>query len=298
MRRSEILDFAYVGLGIHEQLVPYVADQLDYYADEGVHVAVRDGRGWDIHRLRRGAVVGLGRTQVSRLRDGHPWVMLCVNTDRPLFWLMARPEYERVAELSGRRVAVHPLHSAPGCWTRIVLRRHGLDPDRDVEAIPMNPGDYRSHLRLLRRGVIDAAVIGSTISPEVVAREDRLRVLAFFGDDFQVPTTGVAVDPTTVPLDSFAVRRLVRANLRALRVIVDEPDVAVHYIRRLIPALDDGEVRGYYERYVAPYFNGDGQADPAIVSQALPILARELGVVNIPGFNELYRTDLAAAWAL
>jgi NitT/TauT family transport system substrate-binding protein len=40
----DTIDLAYVGLGIHEQLVIYVAEQQDYYAEEGVHVALPDGR--------------------------------------------------------------------------------------------------------------------------------------------------------------------------------------------------------------------------------------------------------------
>ena len=33
------IDLAYVGRGIHEELVAYVADQEGYFEDEGVHVA-------------------------------------------------------------------------------------------------------------------------------------------------------------------------------------------------------------------------------------------------------------------
>ena len=55
------IDLAYVGRGIHEELVAYVADQEGYYEGEGVHVAIRDGVGWKTERLRHGATIGLGR---------------------------------------------------------------------------------------------------------------------------------------------------------------------------------------------------------------------------------------------
>ncbi len=55
---SEI-DFAYVGLGVHEEVVYSVADELGYYADEGVRVSIRDGVRWDDEQLRQAAVVGL-----------------------------------------------------------------------------------------------------------------------------------------------------------------------------------------------------------------------------------------------
>ena len=66
------IDLAYVGRGIHEELVAYVADQEGYFEDEGVHVAVRDGIRWKTERLRGGATIGLGRTLLSRLTDGIP----------------------------------------------------------------------------------------------------------------------------------------------------------------------------------------------------------------------------------
>jgi NitT/TauT family transport system substrate-binding protein len=290
------IDLAYVGLGIHEELVAYVADQQDYYADEGVHVAFRDGCSWDIERLRQGAMVGLGRALVSRFRDGTPWVVLCVNTDRPLFWLLARDTYRSVADLRGRKIAMHPPTSPPGCFARIILRRHGLDPDQDVDAMARAPGDYSMDLRRLRDGSVDAAFVGSTLLPEVTAEEEGLRVLAFVGDEFQIPTTGIAVDPTQVPLDSPALRGLVRANLRALRTVCQDPAVAVQHISALIPRLDEAQASRYYKRYVAPYFKADGQYAPAVVENALPIVANELGIADIPSAHEIYRTELAATW--
>jgi NitT/TauT family transport system substrate-binding protein len=91
----ETIDLAYVGRGLHEELVAYIADQHDFYADEGVHVALRDGGSWDDERLRRCATIGLGRALLSRLTDATPWVALNVNTHRPLFWFLGRPGLTR-----------------------------------------------------------------------------------------------------------------------------------------------------------------------------------------------------------
>ena len=115
------IDLAYVGRGLHEELTAYIADQEDYYADECVHVSLRDGCAWDDERLRHGATIGLGRVLLSRLTDATPWVALTVNTHRPLFWFLARPELASLADLAGRRLAVHAPHTAPGAFARIVL---------------------------------------------------------------------------------------------------------------------------------------------------------------------------------
>jgi NitT/TauT family transport system substrate-binding protein len=287
------IDLTYAGLGIHEELVAYIADQQNYYEQEGVHVALRDGRAWDGERIRRTATIGLGRAVVSRLTDGVPWTVLCVNTDRPLFWLLARDACASVEELKGRRIGIHPPQTAPGCFSRIVLRRLGLDPDHDVQPVVMTPGDYGCHLRKLAQRSLDAAFVGSTLAPEVTAEENGLRLLAFVGDYFRFPTVGVAVDPTHIAPEDPAVLALVRASRRALRTIRDQPDLAVRHVNALIPSLSTTEALQYFERYVAPYFTADGRHDPGVCAQAVSSMAEELGVSTVPDTAGIYRTEPA-----
>jgi len=300
-REMSELDFAYVGLGVHEEVVYSVADELGYYADEGVRVSIRDGVRWDDERLRQAAVVGLGRTLLIRLLAGTPWTMLCVNTERPLFWFMARPEFSDLSELRGRRVAMHPRLVAPGTFARVILRGRGLDPDDDIEAVEMFPGDYREHIRMLKSGELDAAVIGSTWSPEQLEADEGLRVLLFFGDDLQIPTTGVAVDPGAVALDDQRVRGLVRANLRALGTMLADPALGAEHVGRLLPAADAATARDFYDRYVGSHFKADGQPEAGVVAKALPRVAEELRIitghpVDVPPAEQIYRADLTAAW--
>jgi ABC-type nitrate/sulfonate/bicarbonate transport system substrate-binding protein len=282
------IDLAYVGRGIHEELIAYIADQEGYYEDEGVHVAIRDGVGWDTERLRRGATIGLGRALLSRLTDGIGWKVLSVNTHRPLFWFLASAEVKSMADLRGRRLAVHAAHTAPGCFARIVLRKHSLDPDRDLECVARAPGDYQMDLRRLRDGSIDAAYVGSTLSPEQVVEEEGLRLLSWVGDHFQIPTVGVAVDPVHIALDNPALQALVRANKRALLAIAEQPCLAVDYIASFLNRLTRDEAQRHYQRYIGPYFTPDGQVDFNIAQQAVDAVAAELGVAQVAA-NEIYQ---------
>ena len=284
------IDLAYVGRGLHEELVAYIADQEDFYADEGVRVALRDGCDWDVERLRRGACIGLGRALLSRLTGGIPWVGLTVNTHRPLFWFLARPDVTSLPDLAGRRLAVHPARTPPGCFARIVLRQAGLDPDRDVNLVVQSPGDYGMYLRQLRDGDIDAAYVGSTMAPEAIAAEYGWRMLAWVGDHFQIPTVGVAVDPTYTQPDDPAIQAVVRAHRRALQVIQNDPDTTVRYMRAFHGQHTADEARAHYKTFIAPHYTADGQADLAIGAAAIPAVAAELGVPATFTAADFYRT--------
>ncbi|WP_329372782.1 ABC transporter substrate-binding protein [Streptomyces sp. NBC_01483] len=284
------IDLAYVGRGLHEELAAYIADQEDYYAQEGVHVALRDGCTWDEERLRRGATIGLGRALLSRLTDATPWVALNVNTHRPLFWFLARPGLTSLADLAGRRLAVHAPHTAPGCFTRIVLRKAGLDPDRDIDTIVRMPGDYGMDLRRLRDGSIDAALVGSTMAPEAVAAEHGWHVLGWVGDHFQIPTVGLAVDPTYTDPDDPAVQAVLRAHRRALQVIHNDPDTTVRHMQTFLGGHTADEARAHYKSFIAPYFTTDGQADLAVGDTAITAVAAELGVPATFTAADFYRT--------
>jgi ABC-type nitrate/sulfonate/bicarbonate transport system substrate-binding protein len=215
---------------------------------------------------------------LSRLTDGIQWTVLIVNTHRPLFWFLGRGEVKSMQDLRGRRLAIHEAHTAPGCFARIVLRKHGLDPDRDLECVVRAPGDYQMDLRRLRGGSIDAAYVGSTLAPEEVADEEGFSVLSWVGDDFQIPTVGIAVDPAHIPLDDPALQALMRANRRALQTIVEQPRLAVDYIASFLDRLTREEAQQYYERYIGPYFTPDGRVDLNVAQHAVDAVATELGI--------------------
>ena len=286
----DTIDLAFVGRGMHEELVAYIADQEDFYAAEGVHVALRDGCDWSNERLRHVATIGLGRALLTRLTGGIPWVALTVNTHRPLFWFLARPGLTSLSDLAGRRLAVHAPRTAPGCFARIALRRAGLDPDRDIETIVRPPGDYGMDLRQLRDGTIDAALVGSTMAPEAVAAEFGWQVLAWVGDRFQIPTVGVAVDPTYIAPDSPAVQAVVRAHRRALQVIHTDPATTVRHMSTFLGRHTADEVHAHYKSFIEPYYTTDGQVDLSVGAAAIDAVATELGVPASVSAGEFYRT--------
>lgn len=137
-------------------------------------------------------------------------------------------------------------------------------------------------LRLLREGSIDAAFLGSTLSPEQVAEEEGFRVLAWVGDHFRIPTVGGAVDPAHHSPNSPAVQGLVRADRRALSTIVERPGLAVDYLAGFLSRLTREEAVPHFDKYIGPYFSADGHVDLAVADATVAAVAAEPGVAAQP----------------
>ncbi len=118
------------------------------------------------------------------------------------------------------------------------------------------------------------------MSPEQVAAEEGFHVLSWVGDHFQIPTVGVVVDPTQIPLDSPALVGVARANQRALRLLAEHPGRGVDYLLWFLDRLTRDEAQRYFDRYVGPYFRADRTVDPDKAQRSIDAVATELGVAT------------------
>ena len=197
------IDLAYLGRGVHEELVAYVADQEDISrmkASTSPSATASGGRPTPAGRRN----IGLGRTLLSRLTDGIQWKMLAVNTHRPLFWFLGRGKVKSMDDLRGAGWHPPTAHRTP-LFARIVLRKHGLDPDRDLECVVI-PGDYQMDLRAFAK-VRSMRPTWAAPWPRTGRPRGGLSVLAWVGDHFQIPTVGIAVDPLVSRLTTRRCRR-------------------------------------------------------------------------------------------
>ena len=195
----DTIDLAYVGHGIHEELVARIADQEGYYEDEGVHVAVREGVAWETERT-------------APRRDDRPGPGPRVAADRRDWLEGAQRQHPSPAVLvpRRRRRGIHggSSRAAPGG----PRRPHGpglLRPDRPAQAWPgprPRPGVcVRSSRRRLTRWICDGFGTAPSTpptwaarwpSPRQVAEEEGFHLLAGLASTSRSPPSA---SPSTRP---------------------------------------------------------------------------------------------------
>lgn len=250
---------------VHELYCHFLAERLGYYADEDLRVRVIDVTFTADEKLPRRNYfqVACGAAYLGR-REGFPFKVVLAAATRPMFWLHARPEFESIEALRGARVATYPPVAPPHWFNRLLLRKHGLDPDNDLEFWPCRDDIIR--LGMLRAGDVDAALLSSATSPVTVQRHG-LRTLALSGDEVRFVTTGVATFESILEEQPELIEAVVRAHRRALDAIHERPDDAIAALADVLDEPD--EVARETFELMRHCFTRDGVAEPAVLREAL-----------------------------
>ena len=88
---------------------------------------------------------------------GADLVAIAVGTDRFIFRLFGAGAIRAVPDLRGQRVGITRYGSTTDTVTRLLLKRSGLDPDRDVSVVQV--GGVPEILAAMQTGSIDAGAL-------------------------------------------------------------------------------------------------------------------------------------------
>ena len=100
-----------------------------------------------------------GNAAVDANLSGADIVMIGVLAKVPAFYLMALPEIKTIEDLRGKPVGVTRFGSSTDFTMRYLLRKHGMNPDRDVTLI--QTGDLFAAAAMMKTKAIVAAPFSS-----------------------------------------------------------------------------------------------------------------------------------------
>jgi NitT/TauT family transport system substrate-binding protein len=214
----------------------FIAQDKGFFRDEGLTVELVQVRGnvsiaaaltGEIH-----AVAAIGTVVRAIQRSDVALKVLAVSLKRPLFWLVARPEYASVAALKGKVLGTTTFGGTQHLAAEHILRKGGLDPEKDVTVIVA--GDVPAQLQSLATGVIQAAALSP---PTVILARDKfkMRILGSAVEEFQSPQNGTAVSEKFLRDRPDVIRRILRARSKASRYFWEEEqgssDVLAKYLQ-------------------------------------------------------------------
>jgi NitT/TauT family transport system substrate-binding protein len=193
------------------------------------------------------------------------------NVNKLVFSIHARPEVKSIEELRGRRIAVSRFGSSSDVSARYALRKHNLDPQKDV--VLMQLGSMSSMFGALKSGAVDA----SLVSPPTQFLSEKLgfkEILSITDMDYAYPNPTMVVPGDLIRKKPDTIDRFLRAYVRGMHRAITDREFTIKSLAKYTSVTDPVLLRKTYDFYVgkvverAPYINMTG------MQNALDDLAR------------------------
>lgn len=195
----------------------FIAQERGFFREEGLDPQLVQVRATAaIAALVSGEVNALGSigSAIRAIPRGAPIKVLAVSLRRPVFWLATRPEIKTIADLKGKVVGTTTLGGSQHTAGIRMLRRAGLNPDRDVTVVL--GGDVPTQLQALVNGSIQVGILSP---PTVIVARDKykMNILASAMDEFTSLQNGLAVSDKSLRDQRELAKRILRARAKGNR---------------------------------------------------------------------------------
>ncbi len=242
--RTEKITIAYPSRGI--TVLPLrVAQVKGFFKAEGLEPEIIQMRaGVTVTALTTGDLdYGAPLDSIIRASArGLPLKGLMSFVNKPMHYLVARPEFSSVRDLRGKTLAISAFGSTEQFTTFATLNAHGLDPEKkDVKVVAL--GDSAVRLEALKQGLVDATVI---LIPYVIVAENLgFKLLANAGDYLELSTPGLGTSDRLLREKPDQIKRTVRATARGLLFIRQNRDETVRVMMDWLALDKDTATRAY-----------------------------------------------------
>ena len=159
-----------------------------------------------------------GSTFVSAAR-GLPVKVIFLGTTRPFWGLVVRPEVKSVTELKGKSLGVPGFLGSQHISAKLILKQHGLDPERDVVYRVVDTG---ARIAAMASGTIDSAMMD--YSEAFRAKKAGFKMLINAADQHGFLAGGLGANIKKLRDQPDQVRRVLKALVQALKYIQENPE--------------------------------------------------------------------------
>jgi ABC-type nitrate/sulfonate/bicarbonate transport system substrate-binding protein len=200
-------------------------------------------------------------TTVQAILGGADFVLFVGMRNRLAYSIMSQPSIRQAQDLRGKSLGVTRVGASNHTGGVVALRALGLAPDRDVALRQL--GETSAIIAALQAGQIDAGVITQPVPRPVKASYHELIDVGTQASDYASVAVGALRAWTQA--NEEAVRRYVRAHVRADRRAQSDRDLTIAAYRKYMQLDDPEQLEDQFASYLAlaprpPYVSESGLA--------------------------------------
>jgi NitT/TauT family transport system substrate-binding protein len=174
--------------------------------------------------------------------------------------VVSRPELKRPEDIKGKRLASTGLGSLGDFLHRVVMKRYGVNPERDV--VWLTIGAPPDRVQALEAKLVDAADLSYPF--DVQAQKRGYRVLWDARIEVPYPSMSVVTRKKTVQEDRDTVMRMMRAHVEGIHFLKTQKEASQKILAKYLKNNDRELLEGSYEIY-----KDDFIATPYPITQGL-----------------------------
>lgn len=236
-----------------------IAQKEGYFKEEGLNVELLSIRGEiAIRTVLAGEVdffTNAGSALAGAVR-GVPVRIVTVFQDKPSWDLIAQPDIKSVAQLRGKNIGVMSPEGSLAVVAREMLRKNGLDPQKDVNLVTMGGDDVR--FPALQTKSIQATLFNTAMS--IKAQKDGFSKLGNASDYANLIEGGLATSQDKIKQNPEKIFRFVRGALKGLNYYVAKREPAIKYMMETM-RMKDRELVGSIYDLLTPLALREGFSD-------------------------------------
>ena len=239
--------------------IPWIAKEAKIYEKNGlsVEIVLLRGSGQSSQAMLGGSLfaapVALPQVMLANL-NGADMVNVAHTIAVASSKLLVKPEIRKPEDLRGKKVATSSIGSLGDFLFRYALRKHGINPDREITWLSI--GTNAERLQALLSGAIDGADV--TYPADIQAERKGYRVLIDARKEITFPTTSVVTRRKTIREDRDTVMRMVRSHVEGIAFHKQNKEFALKVLTKYVRTTDAEFLEGSYNMFkqdfiAAPY---------------------------------------------
>jgi len=183
------------------------------------------------------------------------------NVNKLIFSIHTKPEVKTLEELRGKRIAVSRFGSSADVAARAALRKHNMDPAKDVTLMQL--GTMSNMFGALKSGAVEASVV----SPPTQFLSEKMgfkEIVSITEMDLAYPNPSMAVSGELIRKKPDLIDRFMRAYVRAMQRARNDRDGTIKTLAKYTTVSDSVILNRTYDFYMnkvlerAPYINMQG----------------------------------------
>ena len=194
-----------------------------------------------------GEEVGLvGNQGIDAKLEGADLIYIASGLPTFVFQIYGRPEIKSIADLKGKVVAVTQPAASTDYAMRIVLKRNGLEPDKDVKILYAQ--DIAAVFTTVNAGNASAGIMSAPTS--LKAKAAGLKPIVNV-TELKVPFlfTGVLSSPKVIREKNEALLRFLRGYIEAMAVIRKDKEATIKSMSKYLKTSERDVLESVYDDY-------------------------------------------------